>query len=1039
MGLRDLEQPARKLVEAVNLAGRPIPLDVAAALIEASAEDALEVGDRLVTEGLVATAGNAYIRTDAKSTDLTSVHVAYLNRELARAFTAVGYADRDPALVGEYLLKAGDAVLALPLVDTAVTAASEKRAAQEMIPLIDAALAASEAEGLTGALEARLRFERAKYYQLAGWSDRAAADLRSALRHLEGAFRIDALGFLAAVEDDRQESQTAEVYAALGLAEAAAIGEPLKAGSLLLLQARIVQRIGFPSESRVMLSKGTAVLKDGGSAYQRWLAALNTGRITLDRGSAVEAVPLLMRVFSRAEQVAGRAAQADAAAWLARAQFLAGLPMEGLDSVAAARDLAAATDTPGPIFLGHMARAEGAIRFAAHETGLEAADAMLGLVQRQLPDWENAARYLRARALLGLGQPEQARDETERALELSPNGINGWRWRLRIEAFRLIVLAAHGRDWPKRHAEDLTDELLQGQSQDVAAELMAVRARVEGDKELARQAAALALQLGVPTTAALATEAGALWSDPAGAVVASRINEIADHTPADWREAWVQQPEIAAALGVPDVVDEQLSRAASVLQADLDAAMAAAGLTDGAATLSPAQRRASGLVRRRRSRRRASWIAAAAVVALVIAASAVLIFAQASLEETKLTELPEVFTGQWVTFGGGPARAGASGATGVAQPQGYYWRNDDNQGQFFASPVIIGQKVVVGGLDGRVYFMDRRRGDQLALTASTGARIDATATGATIGPTIASSTGVVMAIVPSDDGSLYAFDIADGTKMWTLPIDSCCSPGVDEAADLVYVGGEDRLLHIIDLGGTERSTWPKGVVLDGPVTTDITVADGKAYFGVGSELWQFDLSDEAGRECHAPTGGVFLTPVVSDGIVYAATSDGFIHLLDTEECARFDNIFVSEDLSAKPAVHDGIIYQPGARGVAAYDTSEAVPEDRLLWGPAPVREGAVLAPTVNSSPAVAGGLVYFGANDGFVYALDRDTGELVWEWSEGLPITASVAATDGVVYVATTGGRVIAIGGDPGQAQPVPSTTTTATTAPPSDATPGAG
>jgi outer membrane protein assembly factor BamB len=85
----------------------------------------------------------------------------------------------------------------------------------------------------------------------------------------------------------------------------------------------------------------------------------------------------------------------------------------------------------------------------------------------------------------------------------------------------------------------------------------------------------------------------------------------------------------------------------------------------------------------------------------------------------------------------------------------------------------------------------------------------------------------------------------------------------------------------------------------------------------------------------------------------------------------------------------------------------------------------MLAPPVKGSPVVAGRLVYFGAQNGYIYSLDRQTGELVWEWHEGVPISASPTVTDGVVYVATSAGHVIAIGGESGIAEELPTTTST--------------
>ncbi len=214
--------------------------------------------------------------------------------------------------------------------------------------------------------------------------------------------------------------------------------------------------------------------------------------------------------------------------------------------------------------------------------------------------------------------------------------------------------------------------------------------------------------------------------------------------------------------------------------------------------------------------------------------------------------------------------------------------------------------------------------------------------------------------------------------------------------------------------------------LPSPARTDIALASGIAYFALGNDLWWVDVNSRQGGLCAVKNTGAFVTPVISEGMIYAASRGGSIHVLDAESCTEVDGVgvFVGEALTVKPAVHDGIVYQPGTRGATAYDPA-AAPDDRLLWGPAPVTEGTVLASPDKGSPVVAGGLVYFGAQNGYVYALDRKSGELVWEWYEGVPISAAPTVTDGVVYIATTAGQVIAIGGESGIAEELPTTTST--------------
>jgi serine/threonine-protein kinase len=54
---------------------------------------------------------------------------------------------------------------------------------------------------------------------------------------------------------------------------------------------------------------------------------------------------------------------------------------------------------------------------------------------------------------------------------------------------------------------------------------------------------------------------------------------------------------------------------------------------------------------------------------------------------------------------------------------------------------------------------------------------------------------------------------------------------------------------------------------------------------------------------------------------------------------------------------------------------------------------------VNSSPAVANGVVYVGSWDNDVYALNAKTGDLLWSYATGAGVDSSPAVANGVVYV----------------------------------------
>jgi outer membrane protein assembly factor BamB len=58
---------------------------------------------------------------------------------------------------------------------------------------------------------------------------------------------------------------------------------------------------------------------------------------------------------------------------------------------------------------------------------------------------------------------------------------------------------------------------------------------------------------------------------------------------------------------------------------------------------------------------------------------------------------------------------------------------------------------------------------------------------------------------------------------------------------------------------------------------------------------------------------------------------------------------------------------------------------------------------------VLGERVYFGARDGFLYALDRSSGQAAWRLSLGAPIEVSPVFAADRLYVRTADGRLHAI------------------------------
>ena len=187
-----LDRPARKLVEAVSLAAKPISLSLAASLLAMAGDDVLEMGEALVGEGLLRESVEGFVPVNAAAAERVADRMGDVRRarafgELADGKTALGLDNREPAVVGGYYLAAARWDEALRLLSAAALAAADRQAFGEALPIVEGALQACEASASEDAqLEGRLRLARAQCYQAAVWLDLALEDADGAASLLTG-------------------------------------------------------------------------------------------------------------------------------------------------------------------------------------------------------------------------------------------------------------------------------------------------------------------------------------------------------------------------------------------------------------------------------------------------------------------------------------------------------------------------------------------------------------------------------------------------------------------------------------------------------------------------------------------------------------------------------------------------------------------------------------------------------------------------------------------------------------------------------------
>ncbi|MGI9609061.1 MAG: PQQ-binding-like beta-propeller repeat protein, partial [Acidimicrobiia bacterium] len=669
----------------------------------------------------------------------------------------------------------------------------------------------------------------------------------------------------------------------------------------------------------------------------------------------------------------------------------------------------------------------------AWDEALEGAEAMLGVTLEALPAWENAARFLKAQALAGLGRLDEAKSEVQAAIAASPDGINGWRWRNRCQALGWRIDKLSGGKWDDLAPADLTEELLAARFYLQAVELMGDRVGFEKDPDLATSAAALALRVGLPVHAARALAGTKRWDEPEGVATAHHIKQIT--VPETWTEAWKAVPGVAEALATEEGGDP--TEAVQTLQADLDAAFESAGLNVDDRRLSPAQRSAAGLRIKqprqpRRRRRLASFASAAALVLVAGTAGAVaaIVFQQdfpdipappttmpppgvepLPIEERALTipeDIPGFGAAQW-SFRGETDREGFNGdrdgitsRTGVDEIAGTWWKFQTNQ-LVDASPAVRGSSVMIGSANETFYSIDATTGRPL-WTNDTDGPISSSASFA-FAPLGEGGENESVVFVATETGTVHGYRTRTGIPLWTQTGPGPITAPLLVANATVYAPSEDGYIYAFQAAPPGDLSWrfpAEGSDGLAPFVTAPLFVDGNLIAVTATGTYVMVNGETGDEVCRQELGtDVNAGPTHVDNLVYVGTP-GALSILRANNCGLAGQHLFEQFLPmyASPLVDGNYVYVTSGTSIIKFDLLTSLFDWRF-----------VTRATIRSSPVLAGDLLYFGADNGTFYAVDADTGEEVWSFQTDGEVRSSPAVADGAIYVGSRDGNIYALGG----------------------------
>lgn len=277
----------------------------------------------------------------------------------------------------------------------------------------------------------------------------------------------------------------------------------------------------------------------------------------------------------------------------------------------------------------------------------------------------------------------------------------------------------------------------------------------------------------------------------------------------------------------------------------------------------------------------------------------------------------------------------------------------------YSTPAIVNGVLYVGSNDHRVYaFNALRGGNPLWVSPPTG------------GP-IYSSPAIVnnMVYIGSTDDKVYAYNAANGSLVWSVSTGYYVFSSPAVVDNVVYIGSDDSKLYALD-ASSGRVLWVG--IAGGHIDSSPTVVDGMVYLGsADGHIYAFDVTGCQGKTTCQPawttsTGGfINASPAVANGILYIGSNDKTLYAYNTGQCLNI---------------------APNANCPSLW-----------TWtAPAQTTQ------PFESSPTVANGVLYIGAEDGNLYAYSAQSGTKLWSYPTGGKIISTPIVLNGMVYVGST-------------------------------------
>lgn len=280
-----------------------------------------------------------------------------------------------------------------------------------------------------------------------------------------------------------------------------------------------------------------------------------------------------------------------------------------------------------------------------------------------------------------------------------------------------------------------------------------------------------------------------------------------------------------------------------------------------------------------------------------------------------------------------------------------------------ASPLVMGDKLIIAGEDGVITKLDAKRGT-LIKKIFVGSQILSTPYGEQKG-----KDGNDYIYFGSGSNNVYAYDVTADTLEWSFDAGNnvISSPTVFDT--LVIFGSYNGKVYAVDkVDGAKVWEYDPGTGV--PFYSSPTVAAGFVYIGsTDHNMYSLRVNDGSLRWQYATQGNIQSSPISYGGNVIFGSNDYKVYCIDTATGIERWIIQTENAVVSSPYAYNQVIY------VGSYDYNLYainIIDGTIKWK---YKTDAI----IKSSPMVYDGKLYFGSHDKYLYTVNPEDGKLIWK------------------------------------------------------------